>query len=135
VQPEKLAVPVSGYGIIGPLLDLHHYTTQGMLIIFSPHGKYNASHSQVAPENVGLQKEQKSNTFAFIPVMKCGYVFWEFTKRKLVTRKDKPKPDVETLHSTFSEEDFLILSFFVTNFQQHFITGVTCKCIALLFFL
>jgi hypothetical protein len=26
--------------------------------------KYSASHSQVAPENVGLQKEQKSNTFA-----------------------------------------------------------------------
>jgi hypothetical protein len=26
--------------------------------------KYSASHSQVAPENVGLQKEQKCNTFA-----------------------------------------------------------------------
>jgi hypothetical protein len=25
---------------------------------------YNASHSRVAPENVGLQKEQKCNTFA-----------------------------------------------------------------------
>jgi hypothetical protein len=25
---------------------------------------YNASHSLVAPENVGLQKEQKYNTFA-----------------------------------------------------------------------
>jgi hypothetical protein len=25
---------------------------------------YSASHSQVAPENVGLQKEQKCNTFA-----------------------------------------------------------------------
>jgi hypothetical protein len=25
--------------------------------------KYSASHSQVAPENVGLQKEQKNNTF------------------------------------------------------------------------
>jgi hypothetical protein len=25
--------------------------------------KYISSHSQVAPENVGLQKEQKSNTF------------------------------------------------------------------------
>jgi hypothetical protein len=26
--------------------------------------KYSASHSRVAPENVGLQKEQKYNTFA-----------------------------------------------------------------------
>jgi hypothetical protein len=26
--------------------------------------KYNASHSRVAPENVGLQKEQKYNIFA-----------------------------------------------------------------------
>jgi hypothetical protein len=27
-------------------------------------GTYSASHSRVAPENVGLQKEQKCNTFA-----------------------------------------------------------------------
>jgi hypothetical protein len=27
--------------------------------------EYSASHSRVAPENVGLQKEQKYNTFAF----------------------------------------------------------------------
>jgi hypothetical protein len=27
--------------------------------------KYSESHSRVAPENVGLQKEQKYNTFAF----------------------------------------------------------------------
>jgi hypothetical protein len=27
--------------------------------------KYSASHSRVAPENVGLQTEQKYNTFAF----------------------------------------------------------------------
>jgi hypothetical protein len=46
---------------------------------------YSASHSRVAPENVGLQKELKCNTFAFIPVMKCGCVFWEFAKRKLAT--------------------------------------------------
>jgi hypothetical protein len=26
---------------------------------------YSASHSRVAPENVGLQKEQKYNTFVF----------------------------------------------------------------------
>jgi hypothetical protein len=26
---------------------------------------YSASHSRVAPENVGLQKEQKCNTFAY----------------------------------------------------------------------
>jgi hypothetical protein len=45
----------------------------------------------LAPENVGLQKEQKCNTFAFIPVMKCGCVFWEFAKKKLATRKDKIK--------------------------------------------
>jgi hypothetical protein len=52
---------------------------------------YSASHLRVAPVNVGLQKEQKCNTFAFIPVMKCGCVFWEFAKRKLATRKDKIK--------------------------------------------
>jgi hypothetical protein len=50
---------------------------------------YSASHSLVAPENVGLQKEQKCITFVFIPVMKCGCVFWVFAKRKLATRKDK----------------------------------------------
>jgi hypothetical protein len=50
---------------------------------------YNASHSRVAPENVGLHKEKKYNAFAFIPVMKCGCVFWEFGKRKLATRKYK----------------------------------------------
>jgi hypothetical protein len=48
--------------------------------------KYSASHLWVAPENVGLQKEQKCSTFAFIPVMKCGSVFCEFAKRKLETR-------------------------------------------------
>jgi hypothetical protein len=32
----------------------------GMLTLYL----YSASHSQVAPENVGLQKEQKYNTFA-----------------------------------------------------------------------
>jgi hypothetical protein len=26
---------------------------------------YSASHSRVAPENVGLQKEQKCNTFSY----------------------------------------------------------------------
>jgi hypothetical protein len=46
-------------------------------------------HPRVAPENVGLKKEQKCNTFALIPVMKCGYVFWGFAKRKLATRKDE----------------------------------------------
>jgi hypothetical protein len=53
--------------------------------------KYSASHSRVSPENVGLQKEQKYNTFACQPVMKCGCVFCEFAKRKLATRKDKIK--------------------------------------------
>jgi hypothetical protein len=63
------------------------------ILLFSLHGRlnnlYSASHSRVAPENVGLQKEHKFHTFAFIPVLKCGCVFWEFAKRKLVTRKDK----------------------------------------------
>jgi hypothetical protein len=52
---------------------------------------YSASHSRVAPENVGLHKEQKYNTFAVIPVMKCGCVFWAFAEMKLATRKDKKK--------------------------------------------
>jgi hypothetical protein len=32
--------------------------------IRDPNLRYSASHSRVAPENVGLQKEQKCNTFA-----------------------------------------------------------------------
>jgi hypothetical protein len=46
------------------------------LVIFGLHPKpvksnpkthiYSASHSRVAPENVGLQKEQKCNTFAVV---------------------------------------------------------------------
>jgi hypothetical protein len=35
---------------------LSHYTAYYI--------KYSATHSRVAPENVGLQKEQKYNTFA-----------------------------------------------------------------------
>jgi hypothetical protein len=50
---------------------------------------YSASHSRVAPENVGLQEEQKAIHLLVIPVMKCGCVFCEFAKRKLATRKDK----------------------------------------------
>jgi hypothetical protein len=54
-----------------------------------------------------------------------------------------PKPAVETLHSTFSEKVYLILSFRITDFlfansqntQPHFIAGMTCKCIAFFFFL
>jgi hypothetical protein len=34
------------------------------LLTSAIHLKYSASHSQVAPENVGLQKEQKYTTFA-----------------------------------------------------------------------
>jgi hypothetical protein len=36
-------------------------TDEGVVIMF---WWYSASHSRVAPENVGLQKEQKCNTFA-----------------------------------------------------------------------
>jgi hypothetical protein len=49
---------------------------------------YSASHSRVAPENIGLQKEQKCNTFACHTCNEMR-LFWEFVKRKLVTRKDK----------------------------------------------
>jgi hypothetical protein len=51
----------------------------------------SASHSRVAPENVGLKKNKTAIHLHVIPVMKCGCVFWEFAKRKLVTRKDKIK--------------------------------------------
>jgi hypothetical protein len=53
---------------------------------------YSAPHSRVAQENVGLQKEQNYNTFAYHTcneVRLC--VCWEFAKRKLATRKDKIK--------------------------------------------
>jgi hypothetical protein len=37
-----------------------------------------------------VYKKNKSAIHLYvIPVMKCGCVFWEFAKRKLVTRKDK----------------------------------------------
>jgi hypothetical protein len=48
---------------------------------------YSASHSRVARENVGLQKEQKCNTFE---CHTCNEVrLCEFAKRKLATGKDK----------------------------------------------
>jgi hypothetical protein len=73
-----------------------------------------------------------------LPEEVCWTVWW-------------PKPAVETLHSTFScrlrsrlfscwlSLSYLIFSFRVANFffansqntQPHFITGITCKCIAL----
>jgi hypothetical protein len=37
-----------------------------------------------------VYKKNKS-AIPVIPVMKCGCVFWEFAKRKLVTQKDKIK--------------------------------------------
>jgi hypothetical protein len=142
-----------------------------------------------------------------IPVMKCGCVFWEFSKRKLATRKDKDNQElvsqswgemrgaclppncstnylwqflmepvtqsVLTMNTRSSKEYryiftttwkqesashlssrltdnasgklliIFILSFRVANFlfensqntQPHFITGMKCKCIVLLFFL
>jgi hypothetical protein len=42
-----------------------------------------------SPGKCWITKRTKINTFPFIPVMKCGCVFWEFAKRKLATRKDK----------------------------------------------
>jgi hypothetical protein len=42
-----------------------------------------------SPGKCWFTKRKKYNTFAFIPVMKRGYVFWEFAKMKLATRKDK----------------------------------------------
>jgi hypothetical protein len=60
-----------------------------LFLLFCALSLYSASHLRVAQENAGLQKEQKCNTFAFVPVMKCGCVFWEFAKMKLATRKDK----------------------------------------------
>jgi hypothetical protein len=55
-----------------------------MYVIF-----YSASHSRVAPENVGLQKEQKYNAFACLTRKEVQ--FWEFAKKKLATEKDKIK--------------------------------------------
>jgi hypothetical protein len=37
-----------------------------------------------------VYKKKKSTIYLHvIPVMKCGYVLWEFAKRKLATQKDK----------------------------------------------
>jgi hypothetical protein len=57
----------------------------------SPVGLYSESHTLVAPENVGLRKKQKYNTFACHTCNEVGCVFCEFAKRKLATRKDKIK--------------------------------------------
>jgi hypothetical protein len=51
--------------------------------------KYSVSHSKVAPENVGLQKEQKYNTFACHTCIEMRLFFGEFAKRKLSARKYK----------------------------------------------
>jgi hypothetical protein len=39
---------------------------------------YSAPHSKLAPENVGLQNEQKYNTFACLTCNEM-WLFWEFT--------------------------------------------------------
>jgi hypothetical protein len=50
---------------------------------------YSASHSQVAPGNFGLQKEQKYNTFACHTCNEVRLCVLGIRKRKLVTRKVK----------------------------------------------
>jgi hypothetical protein len=37
------------------------------------------------------KKNKNTIHLLVVPIMKCGCVFWEFAKRKLVTRKDKIK--------------------------------------------
>jgi hypothetical protein len=49
------------------------------------------SHLRVAPENVGLQKEQTYNTFACHTCNEVWLCVLLIRKRKLVTRKDKIK--------------------------------------------
>jgi hypothetical protein len=140
--------------------------------------KYSASHSRVAPENVGLQKEQKSNTFACHTcneVRLCLLATKLFNKHPLAILNGTSNPiGLHNEHSLFQwisihlhydvkaskhlasllttdwqrewqalDYLYLILSFRVSNFlfansqntQPHFITGITCKCIALLLFL
>jgi hypothetical protein len=140
---------------------------------------YSASHSRLVPENVGLQKEQKYNTFACLftfachTCMKCGChrrcckcppwaSIHNWTWRSL--HVSEGGCDVKaSKHLAISPHDwlkcerkagcatisfrlyyiYLIYFFLVANFlfansqntQPHFITGMTCKCIVLLFFL
>jgi hypothetical protein len=121
---------------------------------------YSASHSRVAPENVGLQKEQKYDTFACHTCMKCPpwasihnehnvACFWKqastshLYSRPTERNKSSGKQVAQLSLSVFIILSYLILSFRVANFlyvnyqntQLHFVTGMTCKCIALLFFL
>jgi hypothetical protein len=51
--------------------------------------KHSASHSRVAPENVGLQVEQKYNTFACHTCNEMRLSVLGIRKKKLATRKDK----------------------------------------------
>jgi hypothetical protein len=66
-------------------LGLHLFISLSMVFMCRSCGcLYSASHSRVAPENVGLQKEQKYNTFARHI---CNEMrLCEFAKRKLATR-------------------------------------------------
>jgi hypothetical protein len=57
-----------------------------------------------SPGKFWLKKRTKVQYICIIPVMECGCVFWEFAKRKLVTRKDD-------------------ISFFTENWIQRFDGG------------
>jgi hypothetical protein len=62
---------------------------------------YSASHSRVAPENVGLQREQKYNIFACHICNDVRLCVLGIHIRKLATRKETVAQPAETLHSTF----------------------------------
>jgi hypothetical protein len=53
---------------------------------------YTVRPTRGQPQKMLVYKRDKSTIHLHvIPVLKCGCVFWEFTKRKLATRKDKIK--------------------------------------------
>jgi hypothetical protein len=64
-----------------------------MMVLPFRTGLYSASHSRVAPENVGLQKEKKGNTFACHTCNEVRLCVLGIRKRKLTTRKCKIRQD------------------------------------------
>jgi hypothetical protein len=59
------------------------------------HAIYSASHSRVAPENVGLQKEQKCNTFACHTCNEVWLCILGIRKKEVGNKKRQDKDNQE----------------------------------------
>jgi hypothetical protein len=64
-----------------------------------------------------------------IPVMKRGYVFWEFAKRKLATRKDKIKIMKNTINLSFQAMNSVSSVMYECPVQLHKMVVILSHCI------